>query len=393
MPGRPIADWVCLKGIIYLSGGYMKQLIHMLRRFFCDNIPTENMPEFTRFRVVYNAHILLVGASVLTLTETLLYFFQQKYYGTGWQLQIFLFINVAFLAEFYYIYKERERVKIRSTLALQALYELMLMIFAACLVLRVQTVFDLVHVYVMMIVFVVLFLNQTYWVHVLLTYFSYAFFVLMLPFYQTNALFALTAAINTFIGCSIALLFSRILSAKREKSFLGGVELRRKNEELSALAQTDMMTGMLNHTSVLGRLEGEMLLAQENGKPLCIFLADIDRFKVVNDRHGHLVGDHVICNVAIILMNCLRESDFAGRYGGEEFLIVLPDTDLGEASAIAERMRMQIDATALIPDGKVTISGGIAVYREESLGNLISAADKRLYIAKNRGGNCILAED
>ena len=109
MPGRPIADWVCLKGIIYLSGGYMKQLIHMLRRFFCDNIPTENMPEFTRFRVVYNAHILLVGASVLTLTETLLYFFQQKYYGTGWQLQIFLFINVAFLAVFFYIYIERER--------------------------------------------------------------------------------------------------------------------------------------------------------------------------------------------------------------------------------------------------------------------------------------------
>ena len=101
----------------------------------------------------------------------------------------------------------------------------------------------------------------------------------------------------------------------------------------------------------------------------------------------------MICNVAIILMNCLRESDFAGRYGGEEFLIVLPDTDLSEASEIAERMRMQIDATALIPDGKVTISGGIAVYREESLGNLISAADKRLYIAKNRGGNCILAED
>ena len=78
MPGRPIADWVCLKGIIYLSGGYMKQLIHMLRRFFCDNIPTENMPEFTRFRVVYNAHILLVGASVLTLTETLLYFFSAE---------------------------------------------------------------------------------------------------------------------------------------------------------------------------------------------------------------------------------------------------------------------------------------------------------------------------
>ena len=371
----------------------MKQLIHMFRRFFCDNIPTENMPEFTRFRVVYNAQILLVGALFLSVTETLLYFFQQKYYGTGWQLQIFLFINVAFLAEFYYIYKERERVKIRRTIALQALYELMLMIFGACLVLRVQTVFDLVHVYVMVIVFVVLFLNQTYWVHVLLTFFSYTFFVLMLPLYQANELIRLTVALNTLIGCLLALLYSRLLSAKREKSFMGGVELRRKNEELVALAQTDMMTGMLNHTSVLGRLEGEMLLAQEDGKPLCIFLADIDRFKEVNDRYGHLTGDHVICNVAIILMSCLRESDFAGRYGGEEFLIVMPDTDLSEASAIAERMRAQIDATALIPDGNVSISGGIAIYREESLGNLVNAADKRLYVAKNRGGNCVLAQD
>jgi len=154
-------------------------------------------------------------------------------------------------------------------------------------------------------------------------------------------------------------------------------------------AAKDPLTGLLTRAFVQDRLPSRLYEAERRGQPTSCILLDLDRFKRINDDHGHLAGDAVIRRTSKAILSTLRGSDIAVRYGGEEFLIVLQDTGLTEAVDAASRLRdaiRAIDLSDLSPKLKVTASQGVALRaRGESHDSLIERADKALYEAKAQG--------
>jgi two-component system, cell cycle response regulator len=181
-------------------------------------------------------------------------------------------------------------------------------------------------------------------------------------------------------------LMARLLVARRTKDLRD--QLRRRNEELERLATTDMLTDLENRRSIQRRLEQAISRSARHGTPLSIVLIDIDHFKQVNDRHGHQAGDEVLREVAARLRTRLRREDSCGRWGGEEFLLVLQDTDGEAATVVAEDLRGRIaDQPVGSAELPVTISLGVAEWLREAEDALIQRADVALYEAKAAGRN------
>ncbi|WP_344952692.1 GGDEF domain-containing protein [Actinomadura miaoliensis] len=172
------------------------------------------------------------------------------------------------------------------------------------------------------------------------------------------------------------------------------------HQQLQAAARTDAKTGLLNAAAWQREADTELSRAQRTHEPLALLLIDIDYFKRVNDTHGHLVGDQVLIGVASTLCNQLRDYDVVGRFGGEEFVVLLPGADTVEACRVAERLRGRVRRLAVpAEEGTVgvTISVGVALFRMhgEDLIELLAAADLALYRAKQSGRDrvCLPAVD
>jgi diguanylate cyclase (GGDEF)-like protein len=144
---------------------------------------------------------------------------------------------------------------------------------------------------------------------------------------------------------------------------------------------------------VLDRFEKELGEARRYDKRLSVIMFDLDHFKRVNDAYGHQDGDTVMQRVTTIFKAVIRESDLAGRYGGEEFLVVLPETDCTEAGVVAERIRAQVEAIAWAEPGlRPTIGGGVAEFAGDTADRLLQRADTLLYRAKDLGRNRIVTQ-
>ena len=159
---------------------------------------------------------------------------------------------------------------------------------------------------------------------------------------------------------------------------------------LSRQAQTDALTGLANRRGLTGRLEAELVHAQENGKSVSFVLADVDDFKLINDTHGHQTGDVVLRSVAKALTGSVRELDLVARYGGEEFAVVLSGARLPDAVRVAEQMRKAMHEIAVAgpsgEDAHLTMSFGVAEFPTyASVDALVAAADAALYQAKRSG--------
>lgn len=169
-------------------------------------------------------------------------------------------------------------------------------------------------------------------------------------------------------------------------------ELRSMNEALEKAALTDALTGLPNRRAMNERLQAEAKQAERNGQTFAVIMGDIDRFKRVNDTYGHEVGDDVLRAVAATLPASLRGYDSCSRWGGEEFLILLPNTDQQGGLQTAERMRESIEALDIpMEDGTkipVTISLGLALgHGPADLDHALIQADEALYEAKKAGRN------
>jgi len=177
-------------------------------------------------------------------------------------------------------------------------------------------------------------------------------------------------------------------------------EIQSQNEELQILAAQDPLTHCLNRRSFFEKFEIVFDKAQRDGHSLACIMADIDRFKTINDRYGHTRGDTVIRGVAECLRTSLRPMDIISRYGGEEFCIVLPGMDLESARQVAERTRERIEQLHIkdaAGTGTISVTSSFGVASLESggasLGQLIEHADKALYRAKNEGRNRVIPWD
>ncbi len=152
----------------------------------------------------------------------------------------------------------------------------------------------------------------------------------------------------------------------------------------------DTLTGLMTRRPFAVILESEYARIERGVDHSCIVMIDIDHFKSINDRYGHLVGDHVLRDVAQYIRSHIRAYDSACRYGGEEFLIILPDTSLREAYEIIDRLRQKIAEKELDIDGEpvaVTISAGVARLSEHGSSSSVGEADRALYRAKRSGRN------
>ncbi|MEO8372767.1 MAG: diguanylate cyclase [Candidatus Solibacter sp.] len=173
-------------------------------------------------------------------------------------------------------------------------------------------------------------------------------------------------------------------------------ELMRTREALRQQATHDGLTGLFNRTTILEKLDDELARSQRSGEPVGLLMVDIDRFKLINDTRGHLVGDAVLREVAQRLRTTARRYDSVGRYGGEEFLVVLPGCDMDAASAQAERMRASVGNIPCSSSGKpvpITASLGISCTPPSAPEFLIRDADDALYEAKAGGRNRAVAHN
>ena len=163
-------------------------------------------------------------------------------------------------------------------------------------------------------------------------------------------------------------------------------------EQLQELAITDGLTSLYNSRHFYHQLELEVDRSNRYDHPLSLLLLDIDNFKLYNDAYGHIEGDKVLAKLGEIIKSCLRAIDSAYRYGGEEFTVILPDTNGGEAQTVAHRIRTAIESEKFSPEtGKaytITISTGVTEYKKkEKLSDFVERADQAMYLSKEQGRN------
>lgn len=210
---------------------------------------------------------------------------------------------------------------------------------------------------------------------------------------------AMDIGINDYITrpCDEQELIARAVTQLKRKRYTD--HLRESLSESAEHAVTDPLTGVSNRRFLDNHLETLFERARVRGKLLSLMVADIDHFKAVNDRYGHEAGDEVLREFARRLRECIRHVDLICRYGGEEFVVVMPDADAQTAMVVAERLREQVAGTpfeiAGNPNGQsVTVSVGIAVIADDDAdgATLIGRADRALYEAKKAGRNRVVAQ-
>lgn len=199
-----------------------------------------------------------------------------------------------------------------------------------------------------------------------------------------------------------------ILKERNDSLVKVQAELFQSNGKLRKLAITDSLTGCYNRHFLMQQLEQDVLRVSDTRTPSTIILIDIDFFKKINDQHGHLAGDVVLCSTVELLQRSLRPSDILARYGGEEFIIYLPDTNGAEARLLAEQLKSEVEHNTIRIDYidepvSITISLGLLSIAEFKippamdattyLNELFKSADKALYAAKHQGRNQIVAAE
>jgi diguanylate cyclase (GGDEF)-like protein len=200
------------------------------------------------------------------------------------------------------------------------------------------------------------------------------------------------SAVFIVLALLVSLLLARVFEASNRRAFA-------LEQQLTAEARTDALTGLRNRRALEEAAGAEVKRGTRTGATLAVLICDIDHFKQINDRHGHDVGDQVIRAVAEHLGTVARESDALGRWGGEEFLMILPDTGENEAFVVAERMRRAIEVAPMPVEGlKVTISLGVAALlpggsEPERWQEAVREADDAMYRAKAAGRNRVAWAD
>lgn len=171
------------------------------------------------------------------------------------------------------------------------------------------------------------------------------------------------------------------------------LKLKNSLKQIEELANTDSLTQVLNRRAFMSYAEDEILRARRNGSDFCIAIFDLDYFKIINDRFGHLKGDEVLIKTAQIVSNSIRETDKLGRFGGEEFILLFPETSLSSCEIVIKRIHENIslfDWENIAAGLDIHISTGIADFNlDENLKEILERADEALYKAKQEGRNCI----
>ncbi|MBN1949151.1 MAG: diguanylate cyclase [Candidatus Cloacimonetes bacterium] len=203
----------------------------------------------------------------------------------------------------------------------------------------------------------------------------------------------LTLAFCLILLAVVAALLTIIAKYRLKEHLLQ--EMNLVNEQLRQIARTDALTNLANRRGMQDKIEYEKYRMERNKKSFVLIMGDIDNFKVVNDTYGHDCGDFILRSLANFLVSLLRKQDIVSRWGGDEFLLLLPETDLNGGLLLAEKLRRQIQDYEFYYKGvtiRITITFGVvAVLKPEKINEKIEQADKALYLGKNSGKNCVIS--
>ena len=209
-----------------------------------------------------------------------------------------------------------------------------------------------------------------------------------LPVDQVNLLYH----VNSFCIFTVLAFLSYFYSLAAQQAEKA---LKKSYAKIKILAQTDSLTKLSNRRDTYEHIESEIIRSKRSGKPFAVVLTDIDNFKQFNDQYGHECGDFVLIAAANTIKSTLRENDHIGRWGGEEFLIMLPETNMEEACVVAEKIRSSLSDKKYTFNNiecHITMTFGIGIYEGKTdITSCIGQADKALYIGKQKGKNCVMA--
>jgi diguanylate cyclase (GGDEF)-like protein len=250
-------------------------------------------------------------------------------------------------------------------------------------------------VYVIILLFGIFRLNTRSFIFIsIFTLLTYGIDIVLLHLYRPQGVNFHMEYLQWVVLALVLVAFSTIggyISSLRQNLSISKSQQEKSIEIIREMAIRDELTGLFNRRHLMELLDYEKNRSSRGGGMFCLAMLDIDHFKKVNDIHGHLAGDEVLRTVATMMNTSLRNTEFCGRYGGEEFLIVLTQTDIKGALICAQRVRTNIENTLfpdIGPDFKVTVSIGLSEYQiREDVEKVISRADEALYRAKNGGRN------
>lgn len=225
------------------------------------------------------------------------------------------------------------------------------------------------------------------------------------PYWMRSLLIALNSPSETeqvFFELAYDLTAEKLATAELESSNAKLVQAVNENTQLisklEVAARTDPLTSLINRRALFGRCEHEMARAIRNKTPICILMLDIDHFKKINDSYGHEAGDRALVCMAEWGLSCLRTVDMFARMGGEEFVILLPDTNIEDAAMVAERVRVCVEESVvplpLQQSLSFTLSQGVTEFyvEQESFDTALARSDEALYQAKNNGRNRVVVK-
>jgi diguanylate cyclase (GGDEF)-like protein len=362
-----------------------------IRQYFFTPIPREYKNELAIEINKENLLRMMIGQIAVALVEIILLVLFTP--CARWLVNLFIFFNVGFFPVFLLSYHKKMGHRLWGKF-IQYIYMVGTLIYSAALVFLSDGELGAIRIFVYLIaVFAIAaFINIRPLAGFILFFSVYICFFYLLsdlfsaePYAQFNALTFVRA--NALAMNAVAWVLSVTVYNLRVTAFIDKAIILEQNAKLKDLAMRDSMTMLLNHEYIYKRLGEEIQRADRLEHTFSVIMIDIDDFKSVNDSYGHQTGDKIIFQVARLLVNTCRGTDIVGRYGGEEFMIIMPDTPLQNAVNLTDRIRKAVENTQFEKGIKISLSGGLCEYQGESAEELIRKVDQQLYKAKAEGKN------
>ena len=367
--------------------------MHILRYLLGEQVQIPVSDEFERTVLRENFIKLRLISLLLLFVEIVIYIFEDYFFGIGSAVLVFIITSIILIPMIWLVSLRFDTFKTKWIKLVQYLYSAGVIALGIGLTLATTPESDLVHMYFLVIFGTMFVISMRPQESLILLLLSYLTFSTMLPLYQDNSSIVMVTLINAFVFTAVAWFQSRMQFHLQLRQYTDQTLIQNKNRILEESVRRDAMTGLFSHAHAVEILQEEMRRSTRNHTGLAIIYIDIDDLKEINDQLGHLAGDEVIAQVASVLRKSARPGDFIGRYGGGEFLMILPDANRAAAVAVSREIR----ANCLVADfpGQiwVTLSGGIAVYEGQTLQEFLRLADERLMAAKNSGKNRFESED
>ena len=225
----------------------------------------------------------------------------------------------------------------------------------------------------------------------------YQYIIILSECKENNELRALQLGADAYISMPISTLQLRVQLHVAHRIMSKHIQAKQLQEQLWNQANIDQLTGFPNRRAVFRALKRNIMLCSQYEQPLGVMMIDLDHFKEINDGFGHDGGDLVLKEASKRMQNSIRNSDLIGRFGGEEFLALIPNQTVSELKRIGERIRLSLYSKPVVTNDfviPVSCSIGIAImldYEEESIDDIIQRADKALYVAKEMGRNRVVS--